>query len=69
VSHAVRISKAGIEATLGWYSGSTGVPHGALIERLRMESHCTATGGVQLTRRPVRQFSRAMILMLIQECL
>jgi len=68
VSPMIRITEVGIEAALGWYPGSTGVPHGALIERLRVESHRTATGGVQLTRRAVRQFARTMILMLIQEC-
>ena len=68
VSPMIRISEAGIEAALGWCPGSTGVPHGALIERLRTKSHHTAYGGVQLSRQAVRQFARAMIMMLIQEC-
>ena len=68
MSPMIRITEAGIEVALGWFPGSTSVPHGALIKRLRRESLRTASGGVQLTHRAVRQFARTMILMLIQEC-
>ena len=68
VSPMIRITEAGVEAALGWHPGSTGVPHGTLIEQLRTGSYRTAHGGVQLSRQAVRQFAQAMILMLIQEC-
>ena len=53
---------------MGWRFGSAGVPYAVFNERLRTKSHRTATDQVQLTRCKVRQFARAMILMLIQEC-
>ena len=68
VSPMIRITEVGVEAALGWHPGSTGVPHGTLIERLQAGSYRTAHGGVQLSRQAVRQFARAMILILIQEC-
>ena len=64
----IRITEAGVEAALGWHSGSTGVPHGTLIDLLRTGSHRTVHGDVQLSRQAVRLFARAMMLMLIQEC-
>jgi len=68
VSPMIRITEAGVEAALGWCPGGVGIPHGTLIERLRTGSHHTVHGGVQLSRQAVRQFARAMILLLIQEC-
>lgn len=65
---SMRIFEEGVEAPLGWSFTTADVPHTVLIEGLRVESHRIATGQVQLTRPEIRQFARAMIMMLIQDC-